>query len=440
MAPLLSSHLNDVLGLNARTLQYTKRANSPTSTRIANNKLATKQVLQKAGILTPRLFAKITTRQELRRFRWTKLPASFVLKPNSASGGGGIIVVFGRNKKGNWVKADKTEVFIPELADHVADILDGNFSRGGVPDIAFFEQRIKLHADLKPYSVRGVPDIRVLVYNMIPIMAMLRLPTEASGGRANLHVGGIGVGIDLVQGTTTTAIHRGQIIETVPGTRIGLSAIQIPHWNEILLMAARTARAADLAFAGVDIAIDRDDGPMILEINARPGLDIQFANMTPLKGRLRRVEGLKVKGAEKGVQLAKNLFGEEVVDEIEDVSGRIVLGVEESMSVFDQDGQPHPLLAKIDTGAYRTTIDEALAKQYHLHKRIVGYREVRAALGRETRPVVDLSFLLRGRLIKTQAFLADRSHMKYDAIVGRRDLQGFLVDPNSLRAKIGTAQ
>jgi len=119
----------EVLSLNARALDYTTRANVQLSIRLANDKLETKRLLQKAGLNVPRLFATIRNRAELKRFRWTKLPSSFVLKPNSSSGGGGIMVIFGRNKKGNWVRADKTEVFIPQLKDQVLDILDGNFSR-----------------------------------------------------------------------------------------------------------------------------------------------------------------------------------------------------------------------------------------------------------------------------------------------------------------------
>lgn len=429
MAPLLNRGLRDVLGLNARTLQYITKANSAAATRTANNKLLTKKLLQKAGVATPRLFGIISSRQELRRFRWTKLPSSFVLKPNNASGGGGIVVIFGRNKKGNWVKADRTEMFIRELKSQVLDIIDGSFSLGNIADVAYFEQRIKNHATLKPYCVRGIPDIRVLVYNLVPVMAMLRLPTEESGGRANLRAGGVGVGIDLVHGLTTLAIHHGRLIEVLPGTRLGLSGIRLPHWNEVLLMAGRVARATGLNFAGVDVAIDREDGPLVLEVNARPGLGIQFANMTPLKSRLRRVEGLKVSTPEKGVTIAKNLFGDEVVQEIEDISGRTILGVEEPISIIDSDGQPHTVLAKVDTGAYRTTIDESLAQKYSLHTTVLEHREVRGALGEQTRPVIELAMVLRDRLIKTQAFIVDRSYMNYDAIIGRKDLKGFLVDP-----------
>lgn len=423
----------EVLSLNARALEYTASANVRQAIRLANNKLATKQLLQKAGVGTPRLFAVIASRSELKRFNWTKLPPSFVIKPNSSSGGGGIIVIFGRNRKGNWVKADKTEVFIPELKDHVLDILDGNFSRGNIPDSAFMEQRVRNHADLKPYSVKGVPDIRIIVSHHVPVMAMLRLPTEESNGRANLHAGGIGVGIDLGLGITTTAIHHGELIEYLPGSRVRLSGIRLPVWHDILLTALKAADALGITFAGVDVALDRDDGPVVLEVNARPGLDIQLANMAPLRSRLRRVQGLKVTRPEKGVQLATTLFGSEAAEASADVSDRAILGIIEEVTIFDSQAAPHPVAAKIDTGAYRTTIDEALAKEYGLHKVIIDEKSVRGALGEATRPIVELTMKLHGHLIKTNAFITDRSAMNYRMLVGRRDLKGFLVDPHQAK-------
>jgi len=418
-----------VLGRNGRSLTYANQESTRSAARIANDKRATKRLLQKAGIPTPRLHAAIATRQELRRFRWTKLPASFVLKPRSASGGSGIIVIFGRNKKGNWVKADGSEIMLGELKNHVLDILDGNFSAASLPDTALFEQRVKNHPDLKAYSARGVADIRVLIYNTIPVMAMLRLPTEESHGKANLHAGGIGVGIDIARGLTTTAVHRGRIIDTIPGTRVKIAGIAIPEWNTILLNAARTTQALSLPFAGIDLALDRDDGPLVLEANARPGLEIQLANLAPLKDRLERVRDLTVKTAERGVKLGKSLFGADIEQEIEETSGKTVLGLIEPVTIFDAGGKPHTVMAKIDTGAWRTTLDETLAQQFNLHNNIVDRQSVAGALGTQQRPIIELTLSIRDRNLKTRAFIVDRSHMKYNMIIGRRDLTGFLVDP-----------
>jgi alpha-L-glutamate ligase-like protein len=427
--PLLKS-ASSVLGHNARALYYTDPdTTSPTPT-VARNKLTAKRLLQRAGLPAPRLFATISSRQELKRFRWTKLPSSFVIKPNAGMGGGGIIIIFGRNKKGNWVKADKTEVSVKELRKHVQDILDGSFSPANAPDFALIEQRVKNHPDLKPYCVRGIPDIRIIVYNLVPVMAMLRLPTAESQGKANLHAGGIGVGVDLVRGTTTTATYRGRLIEVLPGTRQHLAGIRLPYWSDMLLIASRAAQAVGLPFAGVDIAIDRDDGPILLEVNAHPGLDIQLANSAPLRSRLKRVEDLKVASPAKGVQIGKHLFGSDLETEIEEMSGQTILGIIEPVTIVDSSGTPHTISAKIDTGAWRTTIDQALARDWHIDTVIVDHAEVRGALGRQRRPIIELALTLRDKHIKTHAFLADRSHMSYPMIIGRRDLKGFLVDPS----------
>jgi alpha-L-glutamate ligase-like protein len=434
MAKPLRKQIGEVLGHNARALHYTDYGKPSVSANAARSKLTTKRLLQRAGLPTPRLYSQITSRQELKQFRWTKLPSSFVVKPNKAFGGSGILIIFGRNKKGNWVKADKTEVSINQLKNHIQDILDGSYSIANAPDSALIEQRIKNHPDLKPYSVRGIPDIRVIVYNLVPVMAMLRLPTNESQGKANLHAGGIGIGVDLVRGVTTTAIYRGLIIENLPDTRQVLSGIHVPHWRSIMLIASQVSHAINLPFAGVDIAIDRDDGPMVLEINARPGLDIQLANMAPLRSRLRRVEDLDVNTPVKGVRLGKNLFGSDVEQEIEELSGQTILGIHESVEVIDANGDSKTITAKIDTGAWRTTLDASLAEQWGISTKIIDRRQVRGALGKQERPIIELTMKLHGQKIKTQAYLADRSHMTYPMIIGRRDLKDFLIDP-SLNSK-----
>lgn len=426
MVAPLRKHVGEVLGHNARALYYSHQRGA-SGTGIARRKLTTKRLLQRTGLPTPRLYATISSRAELQRFRWIKLPASFVVKPNSAFGGGGIVIIFGRNKKGNWVRADRSEVPIPELKHHIQDILDGNFSPANVPDTALIEQRVKIHPDLKPYTYQGTPDVRVIVYNLVPVMAMLRLPTAESHGKANLHAGGIGVGLDLVRGTTTTATYRGRPIDTVRHRHI--TGLRVPHWSATLLLASQVSQTINLPFAGVDIAIDRDDGPMVLEANARPGLDIQLANAAALRSRLRRVEGLSVATPTQGVRLGQHLFGSNFAQEIEDISGHIVLAAHEPVQVHDAKGEVHTLNAKIDTGAWRTTLDTTLAHQWGLSTNVVDYGRVRAALGREQRPVVEFAFTIRDKTIKTKGYLTDRSHMTYPLIIGRRDLKGFLVDP-----------
>ena len=420
-----------ILGINARNLNYLRPSNSLRAIRIADNKLLTKKILRKASLPILQNYGLIRQIKELKGFDWTVLPPTFTLKPNRGLGGQGIVVVYGRKKKFPypWIKADGRLVDIKDLENHILNILEGTFSLTSLPDIAFFEERIKLLKLLKSYVYRGIPDIRIIVYNSVPVMAQLRLPTRESSGQANLHQGGIGVGIDLGTGITTTAIHRGRLIEYAPDTRLLLKGLQVPEWKEILKLAIQAQIVSRLNFLGVDIAIDREKGPIISELNARPGLSIQIANLSPLADRLKRIKGLKVKSPLKGVKISQDLFGGEVEEILEEVSGKKVIGINEPIEIIDQQGNKYQTMAKIDTGAYRTAICASLTHQLGLNE-TMKYKKVRGALGLEERPIIEFSFILDKKLVSTEAFVADRSQMKYDIIVGRKDLKQFLVDPS----------
>ena len=421
---------NHILGINARNLTYLRPSNSKRAIRIADNKLLAKKILKKNGLPVLQNHAVIKEIEELKNFDWSSLPNSFTLKPNKGLGGEGILIVYGKKKKYPypWVKADKKIMEVKDIQNHVLNILEGTYSRTSLPDIAFFEERIKLLKLFKPYVYRGIPDIRIIIYNSVPIMAEIRLPTKESGGKSNLHLGGIGVGIDMGTGVTTTAIQKDKIIEYVPGTRLLLRGIQIPYWKESLRAAIQAQQITKIGFLGIDIAIDREKGPVILELNARPGLSIQIANLTPLNERLLRVKGLKIKTVAKGVQIAQDLFGGEVEEGLEEISGRKVIGINEPIEILDKEKNKYPTMAKVDTGAYRTTICENLANQLGINK-MIGSKKVKGALGSDERSIIDLSFYLDKRLVISEAFVADRSELKYDIIVGRRDLKRFLVDP-----------
>lgn len=423
---------NGILGMNARNLTYIRPFNSRKAIRLADNKLFSKKVMRIIKIPVPKTYGIIRNSAELENFDWSKLPASFALKPNRGLGGAGILITFGKKKNGNWVKADKSEVSRDFLKNHIMNILEGNYSLFNIPDIAFFEERVKILKLFKPYSYKGIPDIRIIIYNKVPVMSMLRLPTRESGGRANLHQGGIGVGIDMGTGITTTAVIKSphdKIIEYVHGTRMALSGIKIPFWNNILELTIRAQTISKLGYLGADIMIDREKGPVFAELNARPGLSIQVANLAPLKERLERLKGLKIKTVKRGVSLGKHLFGGEVDEEIEETSGKKVIGINESIEIIDTKGIKHQVLAKMDTGAYRTTICQSLAKNFGFEK-IVGFKKVKSALGIDKRQIVNLSFILDNKLINSHAFIADRDKLKYNIIIGRKDLKGFLVDPS----------
>jgi glutathione synthase/RimK-type ligase-like ATP-grasp enzyme len=72
----------------------------------------------------------------------------------------------------------------------------------------------------------------------------------------------------------------------LPNTNKPLAGFQIPHWENILDMATQSSHIFGLGYLGVDIVIDRYQGPMVIEVNARPGLNIQLANAKGLKTQM----------------------------------------------------------------------------------------------------------------------------------------------------------
>lgn len=424
--------LSSILGLNARAQLYSYLYNPAKGKGIADSKIATHKVLDKEKIANPEIYAKFRNPSQIGKFNWESLPDAFALKPSKGLGGEGIIVVKKRAKdKNGWITTQRERVTIGDLKLHASDILEGAYSMDSSPDVAFIQEYVGRHKAFRKYAYRGTPDIRIIVFNKVPVMAMLRLPTKESGGRANLHQGAIGVGIDIATGITTKAIWHGKQIKFKPGTNKKLHGIKIPLWTQVLETAVAAQTASGLGYLGVDVVLHPEKGPQVLEINAEPGLTIQLANMAGLRKRLDRVEGLEVKDAEHGVKIAKALFAANFADRVRAEEGIKTLGTFETIKIKAQSGKKVEVPAKIDTGAKRTSIDRTLARDLGLldESNILWYKRFRSALGREKRPVVYLTFWLKGKKIKTAAGISDRSKLRKPVIVGRRDLTGFLVSP-----------
>lgn len=279
-----------VVGLNQRNAEYTLRYNARSLYPLVDDKLRTKKLAQEAGIAVPELYGAIEIPYQIRLLNsMVSSRSDFVVKPSGGSGGVGILVISGRTKL-LYRRTDGVLVAEEEIKHHVLNILSGMYSLGGQPDKALIEYRVRFDPVFEEISYLGVPDVRIIVFLGVPVMAMVRLPTRMSGGRANLHQGAIGAGIDMATGTTLTAVWRNEIVEEHPDTGNRVSDVIIPHWRELLELAARCYEMTGLGYQGVDIVLDRDKGPMILELNARPGLAIQIANRSGLEPRLQAVE------------------------------------------------------------------------------------------------------------------------------------------------------
>lgn len=436
---------------NERNKVYLRK-NSGEGRSTADSKYKTKRILEKAGVGVPKMIARLRTSEEAAGFGWEELESNFVIKPVGGYGGEGIIIVRRRLRDGRFLKMDGGMAGADDLRMHCLDILAGKYSLHGLKDSVLVEERIKIHPMFLGLTKSGTPDVRIIVYNGVPVMAMLRVPTEKSRGKANLQQGAIGLGVDLATGITTYGIAgKGEPIRRIMD--LGkkkmrkVNGIKIPFWREILETAIRSQRAIPgLGFMGVDVVLDKEKGPMVLEVNARPGLSIQICNKAGLKARMNKVEDLEVKSIDHAISLAKYLFGEGFFEKLEEKEkGRTVGPLEIirikitkgfvpelSKSLVLKKGKHRvvEVRAKIDTGAYRSSIDEGLAGKLGLlaPERVLYYRHYKSALGKHNdRPVVGVIFWLKNKKVMTAVNVADRKKLRTKFLVGRKDLEGFLI-------------
>ncbi len=279
-----------VLGLNHRNAGYTLWHNPRHLFPLVDDKLTTKTLAQQAGMAVPPLYGVIEIQHQVRELATLLAPyEDFVIKPAQGSGGDGIVVIIGRHH-GRYRKANGQLMTQEDLDHHVSNALSGLYSLGGHPDKVLIEHRVLFDPVFEAISYQGVPDIRIIVFKGVPVMAMVRLPTRMSDGKANLHQGAIGAGIDLGTGRTLTGVWQNEIVTEHPDTECSITGVQVPEWEKILDLASRSYELTGLGYQGVDIVLDKEKGPLILELNARPGLNIQIANRAGLLTRLQLVE------------------------------------------------------------------------------------------------------------------------------------------------------
>lgn len=282
-----------VVGMNDRNINLIAGHNSRHLFPLVDNKLLTKLLATEKGVATPELIGAIRTQHDLKDLREFLAPHDgFAIKPAKGSGGKGILVIASR-REDLFIKTNGMELTIDDIRRHVSNILSGLFSLGGTPDVAIVEELVRPDPAYRNLSVEGVPDIRVIVYRGFPIMAMMRLSTRESDGKANLHQGAIGLGLSISTGLPINAIQFNRCVQEHPDSGADLMSVRIPDWPELLELAARSADATGLGYIGADIVIDRKRGPLLLELNARPGLAIQIANNTGLAPRIRAVNSLR---------------------------------------------------------------------------------------------------------------------------------------------------
>ncbi len=293
-----------IMGMNARNFKVISKLNKRRLYPLVDDKVKTKELALKAGINTTQKIGIIEYQHEVKNFsNIVKSSPEFVIKPAHGSGGKGVLVIK-KWEENRFITASEKVLSYMDVYQHISNILSGLYSLGGRYDVALIEEMVHFSDIFQKFSYQGVPDVRMIVYKGYPVMAMTRLATLESGGRANLHQGAVGVGLDVRTGQTLTAVQHNKPIFIHPDTKANLKELKVPFWREHLLIAAKAYEMTGLGYLGADIVLDKDKGPMMLELNARPGLAIQIANSLGLKKA--------IKNAEKNYP--SNLSAEERVD------------------------------------------------------------------------------------------------------------------------------
>lgn len=299
-----------IMGMNQRNNRYISRYNPRRLYPLVDDKLKTKEISLKAGITVPELIGVIEYQHQVSKLKEIiKDWQGFCIKPAKGSGGKGILVITDHDQT-YFTKPSGRKEHLKDIERHVSNILAGLFSLGGKPDVAMIEAIIDFDDAFSRFSYEGVPDTRVIVFKGFPIMAMMRLSTRASDGKANLHQGAVGVGLDIKTGKAVRGIQFNRPVRIHPDTESDLFELSVPNWEVLLNLSASCYEMSGLGYLGVDMVLDKQKGPMLLELNARPGLAIQTANAAGLLPRLRQIEGLGSveMTPEQRVQYAKEHF------------------------------------------------------------------------------------------------------------------------------------
>lgn len=164
------------------------------------------------------------------------------------------------------------------------------------------EQYVKQHPAMSSLSPSSVNTIRVVTIssNTHPVTAdgkMLDIAYAAlriGGSNAlvdNFHSGGMAAGVDLETGelVTNAADMDGNVYEVHPATGTKIKGFRIPYFAEALEMVKKACEDSGVTgFLGWDIAI-AEDGPMLIEINLRPGVVLLTAPFAAEKKGMKHV-------------------------------------------------------------------------------------------------------------------------------------------------------
>ncbi len=403
-----------ILWQNARNLTYIAWYNDDAAKKLADSKLKTKDFLSKKWVQVSENIFVLKKHEDLEHFDLNSIDLPFVIKPNAWYGWKWILIIDTKDAQWNFITNDQSVYSPEELLIHIKEILDGFYSLSGSRDRVIFERKIILDHSIDLLGKYGLPDIRVIVFNGVPVIAMLRVPTANSKGKANLHAGACWVGIDIGTGRLTSITQFKKLIKSIPWIW-DVRWIFLPHWDEVLNLAVTVQQITQIWYIWCDIVLDDSVWPLLLEVNVRPWLEVQVANRVPLWERLKKVEKLKITSIEKWVRLWKDLFWGDMEEKIKNISWKKVLGNKEYLELFFGE-KNYRCITEIKTNKPNSYIhSDYLFNTLKYPSEKIKNDTVK----------LKISLLWESRNVKFHIKPLEKSN----AILGKEALYGFLVDP-----------
>ena len=146
------------------------------------------------------------------------------------------------------------------------------------------QPRLRPHERLSDLTAGALPTVRIVTClneagRGEVIGAVFRMSIGTNRTVDNLHTGGLAAAVDLVSGQLSRATNLGADVRlgwlsVHPDTNATIEGRTLPYWEAAKRLAVRAhGEFADRVVIGWDIAI-LDDGPIIVEGNGNPDMDI----------------------------------------------------------------------------------------------------------------------------------------------------------------------
>jgi hypothetical protein len=209
------------------------------------------------------------------------------------------------------------------------------------------QPRLRTHPELVDLTAGALPTVRIatcLDEKGEPelIGAVFRMSIGGNRTVDNLHAGGIAAAVDLASGRLSRATNLGADarlgwLSVHPDTGAQIEGRELPLWEEAKLLAATAHRAfTDRVVIGWDVAVT-EDGPVIVEGNGNPDMDILQRFMR---------EGLRE-------HRFADLLAFHLRNRVPAISKRLCAGGEAALHRSDEAGRLYPYQRQADAGRPR---------------------------------------------------------------------------------------